>query len=98
MAGEDLGRLVLALPPKGNASVLAAGGKAPIAQKCDGIERAFVETQDGLGRAGAERPANGRGIEAARDQLSAVARERQGAHGTAVSAQLRLGRCRAGGE
>jgi hypothetical protein len=92
MTDEDVCRLVLALLPDGDAPVFAAGGNAPIAQERHGIERALVKPQDRLGRAGAERPANGRRVEAARDQLASVAGERQGPHRTAVSAQLRLGR------
>src|SRR5262245_16367035 len=92
MTGEDVGRLGLTRLPDGDASILPARGNAPIAQECHGIEPALVEAQDRTGGAGAERPTNGRGVEAARDQLGPVARERQGAHWPAVAAQLRLGR------
>src|SRR5438045_4770087 len=90
MAFEHLVRGLLAGCPDSDVRVAACGGYPSVFKQRDCIHRTIVKTHDLLGYIARKGPANRRIVEAARDQLRAVGRDRESADWAAVPAQLRV--------
>ncbi len=74
--------------PERDPAILAAAGEAPVRQGRDGVDRALVEAQHGLGRAFAQTPEDDRLVEGAADGERPVVADGEGAHRAAMAAQL----------
>jgi hypothetical protein len=81
--------------PDGYTGVFAGGYGAAALEDRDRIHRALMQAQHLLGGVAPKRPADRRGVKAARERPSAIGRDGERAYGTAMPAQLRFGRLKA---
>src|SRR5215472_7976924 len=89
MAFENPVRLLPAECPDRYLCIRSGSCHSPIPQEGNGVHRIRMKAKDLLCGFGLERPSNGGGIEAARQNVVAVTRNRNCPHGATMTRQLR---------
>lgn len=89
MALENLIRLLPARRPDRYLRIRSGSHHPPILQEGHRVHRIGVKAKDLLGGFGLERPSDGGGVEAARQNIVAITGNRNRPHGPTVTCQLR---------
>jgi hypothetical protein len=92
MTLENPVRLLPAWRPDRDLRIRPSGRHSPILKEGNRVHRISVKAKNLLSGLGLERPSDGGGVEAARQNIVAITGNRNRAHGSTVTCQLRLRR------